>query len=446
VTNLKYRLTIPTGSYYIKNSLTVGASQTGSVEYGSGVVIGAGMQSTQLLFDIQDTIASAIEVIGNTQKISLSNFNIKNITPKKGIGVKVSSASIHVELKNILTFNNYIGFDLAIYVGEINNCIASYGSCGFKINNGTACTYQNCYGTNNTPVNGSDTADYAGCNWFISGISYSSFNNCASDSGSYAYKIKSVGNLTLTFNQCGMEGCTDPFYIDAPKAIIAINSPSIFESGGKIAHVENALSVVVNSLSAGGEFKVTRGANVGVGVVKFVNTSQKTGNAALASDGQTTIDRSIWGINDLAYDVWSYGANDGAQEGRGIFKGNTFELQLMVPGNGDSVTAEIKVMPKYQYGSDAPRAGYIYLHASNDGGYVQCRITKLNTDLTVTSTDMTDGRQLLISPFIGLVNSTLSIAYYYVDVVHHNITNDHNLKNTGTYTGRPTVKVKGIDY
>ena len=546
VTYLKYRLTIPVGSYYIKSPLTIGTNQSGSIEYGSGVVIGSGMQSTQLLFDIQTTTEVAISVIGNTQKLEMSNFNLKNLTSKKGIGIKVEAASTLINIDKIQTFNMYIGFDSASYVATISNCYAGYGSCGFKINNGTACTFSSCYASNNRKVDVNDTADYAGCNWFIAGVAYSSFNNCGSDSGDFAYKIKGTNINTITFNSCGTENCAEAWYIDNPNAKVVLNSPSVYlVTNQRIAHVENALSVLINSLSESGSFKVTRGLGVGVGVIRFVNSSLDVNNPAQTPDSPTTVDRSVWGLQDFVWDRWSYGASDGAQEGRMIYKGGTNIELTLIPyvGNGKFASLSIDTLSGMSFTdtSTAFKRGNLGFSVSNNGGTISYFISQANanweiwngwnkdtayvvggkveylgncyyctvnctgivptdagywspvtntnsitvrphrtetyynvatayvagnlvqyhgnsyictsacTNITpnnisnwsLTTNSAITGYTVLFQPL--LTNGTNQV-FFYVTALINEMQKNHNIKTTGTYTGRVSVKLKGVDY
>ncbi len=438
------RVYIPSGTYAITGGLDLGYNSTGSIEYGNFIVEGSG-KGTVLSFTISDTSTPAINIASSTTKMTIKNLFLKSTVPNKGIGVYAPGSGMTLDFDGITAYDFYTGFDVNIYTGSITNCIAGYGNTGFKINASTGLKVKNSYAMGNTAI-GAEA--WAGVGWYIGGGAYSSLDNCASDSNVTAYKFYSIvtdSDYSWSMVGCGMESNTNPIYIDMPTLTLLIENPSTDNS--LIAYIENARNIIIDSMQGSENFTATRNATkVGVGVIRFVHTSMRITNPTLIPGTATTIDRSVWGINDLAYSIIGIGASDGIQEGRMIYRGNSLEIKLYALVEGDKASMTVNVEPYRQYDLATARGGTVTAMVFNNSGITKISVST-NALIKITETVIgTTGYVFLIEPFDSLTNPTAHLAIFTVTVHTSDVVHNHNIITAGTYTGRTTVKLNGVDY
>lgn len=451
----KRTIKIPSGTYFVKDSLTFGVATTQSVELGNFIIEGDGVKSTKLIFDIQDVSTPAFNLASNVNSLTVKDLFLKNSTQRKGIGVYIPAYGMQIKFQSVTVFNFYVGFDLKVIVSNFDTCVASACCCGFRIRFTTSTTFNNCYGQLSVK-DGADTASFAGVNWYIEECVYTKLIACASDGAAsygtlYGYKFESSSeNVVCTLDSCGCEGCNSAIYINSPTAVIKIINISTYNNNliGIFAHVESGKYIefdggrVLNS-----PYKITKGANIGNGVIRTLhNHPISNGNTAYYNPTLST-DRSIYAINDCTFDVIPRSANSvPINEGRGVFIGATLDLKLMTNSNGYYACADITIIPLRQEENSSDieaRAGRVTLVVNNSSSYIRKHIWKDNANVVVTATSITNGFQFVVNPLNGVPygGSCLFIVNTYA-----NENTDHNQKTVGTYTGRKAIQFLGNDY
>lgn len=464
-------------TWYVLDPLEVIGTSTAanSTERGNFKISGESMHNSVLVFNITDDTKAAMPFANGSSGWDISDFRIKNLNAYYGTGFYFDNIYTS-NVRNIHAFHFNIGVEKTSYISTFTNVVAANCNCGFYDHGGTSTTNESLYAAVCTTQPGDlRGAEYAGCGYFIKGGVYSKFIACASDGNETAYKVKTSEAYTgsnpsqiIVFDSCGLEVCTNAYVIDAPRAAVTINNPSLFNvTANKLAHVENAISLTVNGYSDNIYHKVTTGANVGPGVVRIERGFGTGGNpgyyplVSVPSVGGFGIDDfSYEGLAPLTTGAAGAGAGVPLAIGRMLTVKNQIEFELYSRGNGAIANAKVEVQLLHNYsGANIDRSGIVYLCASNASNYIETGcISKTNPNISVTETQILDGGGLcigmryLIKPFNGLAsNATNTVALFRVETVFNPVGSDgqgknHNIKLAGTYTGRVNCRLKGVDY
>lgn len=464
----KIKAYIPKSTYNIGEPLAeIGSYSIDSTENGNFIIEGECEHDTVLSFNFTDDSYVAFKLKENSSGWDISNFRLKKASGGvKGIGFyfdKVYKSTF----KNLHTVYFDIGVKKESYITTFTNVTASNCHCGIYDLGGTSTLNISCYGASST-IPGGDVRALAGCGFYISASDYNKYISCASDSNVYAYKVKTaqatyVGSTldTLEFDNCGCEDCTNAYYIDAKSADISIKRPTIYNiTSGLLAHVENASNVYVSDYSDCVTQGISRGSNVGQGVIKMLSGGFNTGGNPSnypINTNQNAVQCGIKGIRDFNYDGIRFTSDYYYTHGKMLRQANNLELKLYARTNGTTAGITVNVLPMTNYsGGDIDRGGVINIGIYNDSGTVRYSKSCANALIKITLTKIVEstverGYQILIEPFDSLTNPTLSTAIFDVDAYAAPVGadfqgKDHNIKEIGTYSGRTNILLKGVDY
>lgn len=460
----KVKAYIPKATYNIATPLaTIGSNNIASTELGDFVIEGECMHDTILLFNLASDSDVAFKLETNSSGWDISNFRLKN-TSGDGIGFYFDSI-YKSTIKNLQAFNFDVGFKKQAYISTFSNLNGTNCKCGFYDLGGTSTLNISCYAANNA-LPGGDVRDFAGCGYFIAASDYNKYISCASDSNEYAYKIKtstaSYGGTedTIEFDNCGNEGNAYSYYFDGKGLEASIRRPTTYgTTSNRLLDVINAVSVVISDYADNNKGVITLGSNVGVGVVRFANSSWQTGGNPAnypAAANVTTYDNGIYGINDFNYDGIRYDANYYFTNGKMTKLANSIEFKLYARSNGGTACAKVDIIPCINYSGGAlDRGGSVYIGLFNDTNVIYANSTKTNSGFKVTVTKITSGPNeigatILVEPFDSTTNPTLHKAIINVEVFANPLESgngkNHNIKLAGTYSGRSNVLLNGVDY
>jgi len=456
---------IPKGTYNIATPLAeIGEYSITSTENGNFIIEGECEHDTVLLFALQNDSDVAFKIKENSAGWDISNFRLVN-SNNKGVGFyfdKIYKSSV----KNLQAIYFDIGVKKESYIANFTNVNGTNCHCGIYDLGGTSTINIACYGASNTiPVG--DVRDLAGCGFYIEASDYNKYISCASDSNVTAYKVKtSVATYlgytsdTLEFDNCGCESCTNAYYIDAKSADISIKRPTIYDiTSGILAHVENASNVNIVDYTDCVYQGVSRGTNVGAGVIKMITGGYNTGGNPAnypAYANQNTVQHGIKGIEDFNYDGINF-EYAGFTNGKMLKMITSLEFKLYARTNGLSAGATINVLPMWNYtGADIDRGGVINIGIFNGSGTLFYSLSTTNAAIKVTLTKIVEstverGYQVLIEPFDGLTYASSCAAIFNVSAFASprgadGKGKDHNVKEVGDYSGRTNILLKDVDY
>ena len=200
-----------------------------------------------------------VAVIGLSSNTKMVELTVHGPLFNEGACIATfSDFQSRITLERVGVSGSYYGFNLQAYLTTISQCIASYNTVGFFIHgrlNGNSVSVE---GTS-ISATGCFAVDSKKTGYDISGITYSTFNNCAADGcgapvkgelnskteKGYAYSFSHSKNITI--NSCAAEYCIGAVRTQNCKNLI-FNAPSFIVDKRKDVRVASGykLTNVIN--------------------------------------------------------------------------------------------------------------------------------------------------------------------------------------------------------